>query len=160
MAMTNWFPATYNPNYYSGMAYPYQQQYPQMQQVQPMQQQMQQTQAPQQSSPSSIIWINGISEAASYPVAPNNAVALWDSTAPSIYLKQADASGKPTLKIFDLVERAERPQETRKAEDVKTYDFATKSDLEGLRGAFEDELADIRKKFDKLARKHDDEEAE
>ena len=31
-----------------------------------------------------------------YLVAPNSAVALWDSNSPTIYLKQADASGKPS----------------------------------------------------------------
>lgn len=52
-------------------------------------------------------WVNGEQEARGYLIAPNSAVALWDSTAPTVYLKQADASGKPTLKIYDLVERAE-----------------------------------------------------
>ena len=52
-----------------------------------------------------MIWVNGEQEAMSYLVAPNSAVALWDSTAPVIYLKQADASGKPSIKIYDLVER-------------------------------------------------------
>ena len=67
--------------------------YPQLQASQPTQQ-----------SPTSIIWVSGEREAAVYPVAPNNAVALWDSDAPVIYLKKADASGKPTMQAFDLVE--------------------------------------------------------
>ena len=52
-------------------------------------------------------WVSSEQEARGYLIAPNSAVALWDSTAPTVYLKQADASGKPTLKIYDLVERAE-----------------------------------------------------
>lgn len=52
-------------------------------------------------------WVSSEQEARGYLIAPNSAVALWDSTAPTVYLKQADASGKPTLKIYDLVERVE-----------------------------------------------------
>lgn len=52
-------------------------------------------------------WVTGEQEARNYLIAPNSAVALWDSSAPTVYLKQADASGKPTLKVYDLVERAE-----------------------------------------------------
>jgi len=55
-------------------------------------------------------WVAGEQEARGYLIAPNSAVALWDSTAPTVYLKQADASGKPSLKIYDLVERTEAPQ--------------------------------------------------
>ena len=53
--------------------------------------------APAQNQ-NSIIWVNGDKEASAYPVAPNNAVALWDSENPTIYLKQADASGRPSNK--------------------------------------------------------------
>ena len=52
-------------------------------------------------------WVSSEQEARGYLIAPNSAVALWDSTAPTVYLKQSDASGKPTLKIYDLVERVE-----------------------------------------------------
>lgn len=52
-------------------------------------------------------WVGSEMEARSYLIAPNSAVALWDSSAPRVYLKQADASGKPTLTAYDLVERSE-----------------------------------------------------
>ena len=61
--------------------------------------------------------------------APNSAVALWDSNAPTIYLKQADASGKPSIKVFDLVERTSAPGAGQPAQGVE---FATKADLEAL----------------------------
>ena len=57
------------------------------------------------------IWVSGEKEASIYPVAPNNSVTLWDSEAPVIYLKKADASGKPSLQVFDLVERAPKEEE-------------------------------------------------
>lgn len=75
-------------------------------QYQPMPQQMPQVQPQQaQVSGQSMVWVNGEQEAMGYLVAPNSAVALWDSNAPTIYLKQADASGKPSIKVYDLVER-------------------------------------------------------
>ena len=36
-------------------------------------------------------WVSGEQEARSWMIAPNAAVALWDSTAPTVYLRQADA---------------------------------------------------------------------
>ena len=62
-------------------------------------------------------------------IAPNAAVALWDSTAPTVYLKQADASGKPSLKIYDLVERTEMPQEAPQKPGVE---FVTRKEFDAL----------------------------
>ena len=56
-------------------------------------------------------------------------MALWDSTAPTVYLKQADASGKPTLKIYDLVERAETPRTTPQENGVE---FVTRKEFDAL----------------------------
>lgn len=75
-------------------------------------------QVPQQQSPS-IVWVQNEMEAANYLVAPNSAVTLWDSNAPVVYLKQADASGKPSMKIYDLVERTQRPAQTPQAPTVE-----------------------------------------
>ena len=85
-------------------------------------------QVPQQQSPS-IVWIQNEMEAANYLVAPNSAVTLWDSNAPVVYLKQADASGKPSMKIYDLVERTQRPAQAPQAPAVE---YAPLSRLEAL----------------------------
>lgn len=74
-------------------------------------------------------WVSSEQEARGYLIAPNSAVALWDSTAPTVYLKQADASGKPTLKIYDLVERAETP---RAAPQEKGVEFVTRKEFDAL----------------------------
>lgn len=74
-------------------------------------------------------WVSSEQEARSYLIAPNSAVALWDSTAPTVYLKQSDASGKPTLKIYDLVERAETP---RTAPQEKGVEFVTRKEFDAL----------------------------
>ena len=74
-------------------------------------------------------WVSSEQEARGYLIAPNSAVALWDSTAPTVYLKQADASGKPTLKIYDLVERTETP---RTAPQEKSVEFVTREEFDRL----------------------------
>ena len=113
--------------YYSGYQQPqfYQPPMPdQLAQLRGAQYQPQQfaQQPPQQAGGQSMVWVSGEQEAMGYLVAPNSAVALWDSNAPTIYLKQADASGKPSIKVFDLVERT----------SVPSIEFATKADLEAL----------------------------
>lgn len=85
-------------------------------------------QVPQQQSPS-IVWVQNEMEAANYLVAPNSAVTLWDSNSPVVYLKQADASGKPSMKIYDLVERNSRPVQ---APSSPAVEYAPLSRLEAL----------------------------
>ena len=85
-------------------------------------------QVPQQQSPS-IVWVQNEMEAVNYLVAPNSAVTLWDSNSPVVYLKQADASGKPSMKIYDLVERNSRPAQAPVAPPVE---YATKDELAAL----------------------------
>lgn len=77
----------------------------------------------------SMVWVSGEQEAMNYLVAPNSAVALWDSNNPTIYLKQADASGKPSIKIYDLVERTHRPAQVPQTSAVE---YAPLSRLEAL----------------------------
>lgn len=118
------------------------------QQYQPMQtQQMFSQQASQQS----MIWVAGEQEAMGYLIAPNSAVALWDSTAPVIYLKQADASGKPTIKIYDLVERTQRPAQAAQAPAVE---YAPLSRLEALEARI-DAMATTKTSTRKVAVKED-----
>lgn len=141
------------------MAYPYYQ--PQQYQsyfpatYQPIQP-IQTTQQPQ----TSIIWVSGEQEAQSYPVAPNNAVALWDSSGSVIYLKQADASGKPTIKAYDLTERAQGASAAAQAQEDKLASLATKTELAALSAALEalkGEVAKIRKAMRRKETEDDDE---
>lgn len=121
------------------MAYPYfNPYYPQpmpdnlMQMRQMQQPQMQPMQQPVQQNPiaqSGVQWVSGEQEARGYLIAPNSAVALWDSTAPTVYLKQADASGKPTLKIYDLVERTETAPNAPQKPGVE---FVTREEFDRL----------------------------
>ena len=91
---------------------------------------MQTPQAPQNPiAQGGVQWVSGEQEARNWMIAPNAAVALWDSTAPTVYLKQADASGRPTLKIYDLVERAETP---RTAPQENGVEFVTRKEFDAL----------------------------
>ena len=96
-------------------------------------------QVPQQQAPS-IVWVQNEMEAANYLVAPNSAVTLWDSNSPVVYLKQADASGKPSMKIYDLVERSQRPVQ---APQVPAVEYAPLSRLEALEARL-NELAAVK----------------
>ena len=125
-----------NYNTYGFGGYPQYQPTLQMPQ-QPVVQNAQQT-APtvqtQMTNPSTIIWVRNQNEAALFPVSPNNAVALWDQSAPAVYLKQADASGKPSMKIYDLVERTETPSEATNESSNKSPAYATKDELGAVVG--------------------------
>ena len=79
-----------------------------------------------------IIWVNSGVEAQAYPVAPNAAVTLWSTTEPIVYLKKTDASGKPTLVTYDLVERKDTP--INKEETT----YATKDDLSAVAASIDE----------------------
>jgi succinylarginine dihydrolase len=99
-------------------------------QYQPIPQQIPQVQPQQaQTGGQSMVWVSGEAEAMAYLVAPNSAVALWDSNAPTIYLKQADASGKPSIKVYDLVERTQKPVQ---ASQPSVVEYAPLSRVEAL----------------------------
>ena len=79
-------------------------------QMRPQYQPASQMQYPQQAQPQqnqAIIWVPNEKSANDFIVAPNNAVTLWDMNAPVVYVKKADASGKPTMTTYDLVERTQ-----------------------------------------------------
>lgn len=146
----SYYTPMYQPTYYANNPY----QAPAMPQPVQTPQPTQQTQ--QTQNPSSILWVRNAQEAAMYPVAPNNAVALWDSGAPVIYLKQADAAGKPSMKIYDLVERPETPVERVSAQDGNNTAYATKSELAALAGVVRDAdgvIASLRDEIDALKSK-------
>jgi hypothetical protein len=118
--------------YYNSMNYP---QYP-MQQMQGVQNVPLQNQ-PQQNN--GIIWVQGEGAAKSYLVAPGCTVALFDNESQTIYIKSADASGMPTMKVLDYTMRE---QQARPIISDKT-NFATKDDISSIR----EEIEAIKAKF-------------
>lgn len=107
---------------------PYQPQYQTYYPYQPIQQPQQQPYNPV-ANQSGIIWVSGANEASMYPIAPNNAVALWSRDGKTIFLKSADATGKPSMKVYDLVERAENASDGVSDTDSKQPAYATKDEL-------------------------------
>lgn len=123
----------FNNYQYNPWVNPWANQYqPQMPQPQMQPQQMQQQIPPQPTQQNNgFVWVDGIDEANNFYVAPNNAVQLWDKNAPTIYKKSADSTGKPSMQIFDLVERKnETPAETHFNGDMS--DFVTRDEFTRL----------------------------
>ena len=136
------------------MAYPY---YPQYQPYYPQSYQpVQQT----NQTPTGIIWVSGLQEAQMYPLAPNNAVALWEQSGKTVYLKQADATGKPTMRVYDLTERNSSVYSGGEAQEDKITSFALKSDLDTITAAIDGLKADLKAVKRKLKEKEveDDDE--
>lgn len=118
MAYNNIFPMGYQPTYY-----------PQ-----------------QQQQNNNMIWVQGEAGAKSYLVAPNTTVQLWDSEAQVIYLKSADASGMPNIKVLDYTIRNSDSQ-AQPPVLQNNVSFATKEDLETLA----EEVASMQKRLDGLS---------
>lgn len=112
MAYNNFFPASYQNPYY--------------QQMMPMQQNNFQN-----NNNSNLIWVQGEAGAKSYLVAPNTTVQLWDSEAQVIYLKSADASGMPSMKIIDYTIR-NMPQ-TPTNQQITDVSYVTKAEFDNFK---------------------------
>ena len=99
----------------------------------------------QQSNNQSVIWVQGIEGAKAHPVAAGQAVLLMDSDSNCLYLKSADQTGMPTLRIFDYKERTNTPPEA-KNDDLSA--FATKEDLSlyATKDELKKAISDMRKK--------------
>lgn len=132
-------------NYNNGFPVNYQQMfYPQAQQT-PLQAPIQPQGQPQsaQGNNSSRIWVNGEIGAKSYLVAPNTTVDLWDSEQQTIYLKSANASGMPSMKILDYKFRESVQPKVPVEEAAPIHDYATKDDIKMLEGKIDDLQAKI-----------------
>ena len=132
-------------NYYQPMYQPVQQQ-------PVMAQQAQQTAPVQATQPTQIsnVWIYNESEVSGYPVAPNNAVRFWIANKPMFYEKSADATGKPTVKVFDY---KERNQSASDSATEQTVEYATKSDLSAVVGVvkgFDELIGTLKSDIDTL----------
>ena len=132
--------ALYNNGY--PVSYPYQQYIPQQNIVS----------ASQQPANGGIIWVQGEAGAKSYLVAPNNTVQLWDSENQTIYLKSADASGMPSMKVLDYTIR-ESTQNGSISSSVtandKTPVYATKDDFKSI----SERIEELQQKVDNLSRR-------
>lgn len=144
MAYNNAFPATYQPLNY--------QQQP-IVQPQIQQPQIAQTQAPQTSQNSPMIWVQGETGAKSYLLAPNTTLPLWDSENQTIYLKSADASGMPSMKILDYTIRdstqTQAPVMNEETPVQNTADFVTHDEFKKFERSIRTQIRNLTKKENK-----------
>ena len=133
MAYNNYFPAGYMPQYY----------YPQNAPTQPIQ---------QQQNTSGIVWVQGESGAKSYLVAPNTTVSLWDSESQTIYLKSADASGMPSLKILDYTIRDAMPVSQSNAQTVS---YVTKTEFDAFKNEVQKMIGGVNNESTVSANEHE-----
>lgn len=131
MAYNNGFPVGYNPIYPAINPY-------MPPQAPQMQQQMMMQQSQEQTGP---IWVQGEAGAKSYMVAPGKTVPLWDSESQVIYMKTADQSGMPSMKILDYTIRDDLNLPAKK-ENVAEY--ATKNEVETIKDSLKHEIDAIK----------------
>lgn len=119
----------------------YPQMYPQYQQPFQQAQSYQTPQNPQPQQNSGIIWIQGLQAAKSFLIAPNTTVPLFDTETQSIYLKSADSSGMPSLKILDYTIRDQNAgniaQNISSGSNVDSSSYVTKAEFDDLKMKFE-----------------------
>jgi hypothetical protein len=103
----------------------------------------------------SIIWIQGEAAAKSYLVAPNTSVALWDSESQTVYIKSADASGMPSMKVLDYTIRdnsQNKPHQPVSAPEIDITQYITRAEFETLTA----QINGLKKKVERLNRKDED----
>lgn len=126
MAYNNYFPAGYQPMY------------PTQPNAYPTQMNVGNNQPNTQSA---LTWVQGEGAAKSYLVAPGCTVALFDNESQTIYIKSADASGMPSMRILDYTFRDSTPQNKQVSHSA---DFAKQSDVDYLK----EEIEALRAKFE------------
>ena len=125
--------------YYNGFPVAYSQIYPAYQQ--PVYQAPAQSQQASQQN-NGVIWVQGEAGAKAYIVAPNTTVQLWDSDAQVIYLKSADASGMPSMKILDYTIRDQnKPSAEVPKQDLSR--FVTKDEFDPIVAKYDSLKAEL-----------------
>lgn len=114
--------------YNSGFPMGYQPYYPQYQYQTP------QVPASQSQQIGGRVWVSGEAGAKAFILAPNSSAELWDSEQQTIYLKSADASGMPSMKILDYTIRQENNHPTIPAAVQQETGGVSKKDLDALQG--------------------------
>lgn len=100
-----------------------------------------QMQAPTPQVNQGLLWVSGEVGAKSYLVAPNSTVLLMDSDAQRFYLKSADNSGMPSLRVFEYTEVTNVPQNAPQGsnldENVLNGKYVTRQEYECLKRQYE-----------------------
>lgn len=102
------------------------------QQCQPTQGQQFQPPQMQRQPQNSMVWVQGEAGAKSYLIAAGNTVPLWDSENQTIYIKTVDASGVPSMRIFDYTERTQTATAPAQTMKNPNEEFVTRKEFEEL----------------------------
>ena len=173
MAYNNYFPATYQPNYY-GQPNPYYQQMLQqsmIQQAQAAQAQQQMQQHTPTIQQSGFVLVQSEQEARAYPVAPGNSITFKDERQPYCYVKTMGFNqlDQPTFERYRLVkedtplsaQNATTNEDSTQGNNNTTY--ALKSDLNAIWGEIDAIKNSIKsqaeKKIIKVKKEEPDQEA-
>ena len=94
---------------------------------------------PARQDSSGLNWVQGETGAKSWIVAPGSTVLLMDSEGQRFYLKSADQSGLPSMRIFEYAEiGAEKPSvQTQQA------NFVTADEFTAFKNAIENKLQEL-----------------
>lgn len=90
-------------------------------------------------------WVQGEAAAKAWSVPPGGSAVLWDSEAPLIYIKSADQTGMPQMRILQWSEYHPAPPQERSA---AAGDFAP---MEAVR-ELESKIAALAKRIDTMTR--------
>lgn len=104
------------------------------------------------SNGQTLIWLSGEQAAWDYLVAPNNAVHIRDTTQPRLYVKRADSSGKPSLQIYDRVERTAQ-QNAPAMPAAQSQPVITREEFDGIKR----ELEALKEQYGKITREESNE---
>lgn len=90
-------------------------------------------------------------EAASYLVAPNNSVILWDKNLPVIYVKSVDINGVPSMQVLDYTVRVNNDAQTATPHKCTCGDkFVTIEKFNELKAQFDSLSAMMRDKTEEV----------
>ena len=85
---------------------------------------------PQPPENGGIIWVQGEAGAKAYSVAPGTTIQLWDSEDQVIYLKSADISGMPSMRVLEYTERSAAQAAKQQAPQLDMNQIVTWDKLE------------------------------
>ena len=94
-------------------------------------QQFQSYAQPQATQQSGINWVQGLEGAKAYPVmAGSDGVVLFDSDSDRFFIKSADQSGMPRMRVFNYQEVTNQPKQNNEIKKVDMSGYVTKEELE------------------------------
>lgn len=135
----NYFPATYQPNFYSNNPYWQNQQ---MQMQMPTQQPAQMPGAGQQAQTqqpaiqqSGFVLVQSEQDARAYPVAPGNSITFKDELRPYCYVKTMGFSSldRPVFEKYRLVKEEEQQAVEASQPERQTVAYALQEDLDAVK---------------------------